>query len=121
MLIESPAPTLSPGSTTRRIQAQREMKSIFLVFNQVLSADVIHLIDDLEIRGFTQWSSVYGRGSETGEPRMGSHTWPELNDAMLCVVEDEIVPVVLNRVRELDAQAPEQGIRAFVWNVEQVS
>jgi nitrogen regulatory protein PII len=96
------------------------MKSIFLVFNQVLSADVIQLLDDLEIRGFTRWTSVHGRGSETGEPRMGSHTWPELNDAMLCVVEDRLVPAVLERVRELDAKAPEQGLRAFVWNVEQV-
>lgn len=97
------------------------MKSILIVHNQVLSDDLIRMLDSLEIRGFTQWSTVQGRGSETGEPRMGSHTWPELNGAMLCVVDDDAAKRLLARIREMDEAAPEQGLRAFVWSVDEVS
>lgn len=94
------------------------MKSIFIVHNQVLTEEVLRLLDELQVRGFTQWTSVQGRGSETGEPRMGSHTWPELNGALLCVVDDDKAQALTSRLRKLNATQPEQGLRAFVWEAE---
>lgn len=95
------------------------MNSIFIIYNQVLTEQVIAMLDELHIRGFTRWTGVHGRGSESGEPRMGTHTWPALNDAILSVVEDNGVEEVLRRIREIDEAQPEQGIRAFVWDVKQ--
>ena len=67
------------------------MKAVFIVYNQALTEKVEYMLDRLEIRGFTQWVDVCGRGSETGEPRMGTHTWPEMNSATLSMVEDGLV------------------------------
>jgi nitrogen regulatory protein PII len=77
------------------------------------------MLDVLKITGFTLFEEVQGRGTNGGEPRRGTHTWPEMNSAVMTVVEDNQVPSLLESVQKLDARNPEVGVRAFVWNIEQ--
>ncbi len=95
------------------------MKAVFIVFNQANTERVEYMLDKLEIRGFTLWQDVMGRGSVDGEPRMGTHTWPEMNSAVMTIVEDDTVDNLLEKVKKLDAVNHEVGIRAFVWEVLQ--
>ncbi len=94
------------------------MKAIFISYNQSLTEEVQEILDDLSIRGFTQWNDIQGRGSETGEPHEGTHTWPELNNAHLTMVADEKVAALLEKLDALNNQTIKQGLRAFVWNIE---
>jgi nitrogen regulatory protein PII len=96
------------------------MKSIMIVFNQASTERVEYLLDTLQVRGFTFWENVQGRGHQNGEPHRGTHTWPEMNNAVMAVVDDEKVNDVLLAVRKLDKRNEEVGIRAFVWNIEQM-
>jgi nitrogen regulatory protein PII len=95
------------------------MKAVFIVYNQALSERVTHLLDRLNIRGFTQWQDVMGRGTINGEPHMGTHTWPAMNSAIMSVAEDQQAQKLLEGVSKLNESAEMQGIRAFLWNVEQ--
>lgn len=93
------------------------MKAVFIIFNQAHTERVEYVFDRLGIRGFTWWQEVQGRGSETGEPHMGTHTWPEMNSAALTVLPDDQADVLLEDVRKLDEVNREVGIRAFVWDI----
>ena len=95
------------------------MKAVFIIFNQANTERVEYMFDKLEIRGYTWFSDVKGRGSVDGEPRMGNHTWPEMNDAVICVVPDEKVEILLEKVKKLDSVNYEVGVRAFVWDIVQ--
>lgn len=95
------------------------MKSVLIIFNQAFTSRVEYMLDELQIRGFSFFEQVQGRGSVNGEPRRGTHTWPEMNSALLTVVPDEKVDELLLTVRKLDTRNREVGIRAFVWNIEQ--
>jgi len=95
------------------------MKAIFISYNQALTEKVEFMLDHLNIRGFSMFPTIYGRGSENGEPRMGTHTWPEINSGVLTIVEDSSVQELLEMVKKLDSINTDVGIRAFVWNVEQ--
>ena len=55
-----------------------------------------------------------------GEPHYGTHAWPTLNSALVTFIEDEKVEPLLEAIRQLDATAPQQGIRAFVLPVEKM-
>lgn len=94
------------------------MKAIFIVYNQTHTERIEYLFDKLNLRGFTRWTELTGRGSVDGPPHMGTHTWPEQNTARLAIVEDEMVEPVLEGVKLLDEINKEVGIRAFVWNIE---
>lgn len=95
------------------------MKTIFITYDRALHDLVIEAIDASNVRGYTLLSDVSGRGTKTGDPHLGSHAWPTLNDALFTVVEDSQTDPLLKRLRQLDIDNPLLGLRAFVWNVEQ--
>ncbi len=94
------------------------MKAVMIVFNQANGEKVEYILDQLQIRGFTWWNDVQGRGSQTGEPRKGTHTWPEMNAAALVIIPTQKVEELLEAVRKLDEINKEVGVRAFVWSIE---
>ncbi|MCQ2334751.1 MAG: hypothetical protein MJZ89_02810 [Paludibacteraceae bacterium] len=96
------------------------LKSVMIVYNQANTERVEYLLDTLGVRGFTYFENVQGRGSVNGEPRRGTHAWPEMNSAMLCVVEDTMVEPLLEGVQKLDLRNKEVGVKAFVWAIEQM-
>ncbi|MBN1119350.1 MAG: hypothetical protein JXA77_19220 [Bacteroidales bacterium] len=95
------------------------MKSIFIIYNQALTEKVEYMLDRLEIRGYTQFPQITGRGSQTGVPHLGTHTWPEINSATMTIVEDEKVAVILEKIQKMNSINEEVGIRAFVWDIIQ--
>ncbi|RDV13590.1 hypothetical protein DXT99_18810 [Pontibacter diazotrophicus] len=93
------------------------MKGIMIVFNQALSEEIVELLDELEIRGFTKLNDLQGRGSNRGEPRMGTHTWPALNNAIMSVVTPDKAEKLNSRLNEMNKVSEEQGLKAFSWDV----
>jgi len=94
------------------------MKAIFISYGQVHTERVLRILDQNNARGYTKWERTQGRGSQTGEPHYGTHAWPALNASILTVVADHLAGPILEALREIDSESPEQGLRAFVWNVE---
>lgn len=90
-----------------------------IVFNQANTERVEYMLDVLKINGFTFFEEVQGRGTNGGEPRRGTHTWPEMNSCVMTVVEDDQVEALLDGVRKLDARNKEVGVRAFTWTIDQ--
>ena len=97
------------------------MKAILIIFNQADTERIEYMLDEMGIRGFTFIENVQGRGSVNGEPHRGTHTWPEMNSAVLTIVPDEVVDGVLSNVRRLDKRKEEVGIRAFVWTIDKIA
>ena len=95
------------------------MKSVLIIYNQANTERVEFMLDKLGIRGFTFFEQVQGRGTKDGDPHRGSHTWPEMNSAIITVIEDSQVETLLSAVKKLDMRNPAIGVRAFVWNIEQ--
>ncbi|MBQ1952694.1 MAG: hypothetical protein II345_07070 [Alistipes sp.] len=96
------------------------MKALFVACDQAMYDSVMQLMDELAVRGFTGWEELIGRGSATGDPHLGSHAWPAMNSALIAMVEDEKAAEFLARLRKLDEENPNQGLRAFAWNVSDV-
>ncbi|MDR0754047.1 MAG: hypothetical protein LBF04_01515 [Prevotellaceae bacterium] len=97
------------------------MKAIFISYNQALTERILNVLDNNNVRGFTKWALTEGRGTVDGEPHYGSHAWPSMNSSILTIVEDEKTEKIMNDLRTLDKAAKMQGLRAFVWNIEQIS
>ncbi len=96
------------------------MKAVFISFDQAHRESVIQALNSSMMRGFTLWEQTQGRGSEKGEPHYGSHAWPGENSSILSVCDDEKVPAILERLKKIDADKPNLGLRAFVIPVEQM-
>lgn len=93
------------------------MKAVYIIYNQSLTEEIQEILDKLSIRGYTQWTGITGRGSVNGEPHEGTHTWPELNNAHLTIVDDTKVDALLSKLESFNKSVEEQGLRAFVWDI----
>ena len=94
------------------------MKAILITYNQAYYDDIAKVLNNHGVKGYTEWDEIKGHGSETGEPHLGTHAWPTLNNAVVTVVDDGCVDGILQDLRERDLKAPELGLRAFVWTIE---
>lgn len=96
------------------------MKAVMIVYNHGITEEVEEALENLNIRGFTRFLNVHGQGSEKGEPHLGTHIWPSQNVVVLTVIKDELVDLLLEKIKEINKEAEEQGIHAFVYNVEKM-
>ena len=96
------------------------MKSVFISFNQAFFESIMTILDKSNIRGYTSFEDVRGRGSRTGVPHFGSHAWPTMNGAIITIIEEEKVDSLLEKLQTLDKQTEALGLRAFVWNIEKM-
>ncbi len=96
------------------------MKSVFIAYDQAFFDQILSILRGNNVRGFSSWKEVQGRGSHTGDPHLGTHSWSSLNGAMLTVVEDDRVDGLLRDLKALDLTSEQMGLRAFVWNVEKM-
>lgn len=94
------------------------LKSVFISYNQAYHDLVLRILSKLNLKGYTAWKEVQGRGTDTGEPHLGSHAWPTMNSALIAIVPEGRVAPLLAELKKLDEATPEQGLRAFVWAIE---
>ncbi|MBR5811592.1 MAG: hypothetical protein IKY80_01150 [Alistipes sp.] len=85
--------------------------------NQSMYDAVIEIMDEMGIRGFTGWEELIGRGTNDGEPHLGNHAWPAMNSALISVMEDDKAQEFLSKLKQLDEENHQQGIKAFAWEV----
>ena len=93
------------------------MKAVFVVCNQSMFDAVQDIMKDMGLRGFTGWEELMGCGSRDGEPHLGSHAWPTMNSALIAVMEDDKAQEFLSKLKQLDEENHQQGIKAFAWEV----
>ncbi len=89
-----------------------------IVYNQAHSDIILEILNKCNVRGFTKWVDVQGRGSHKGEPHFGSHAWPAKNMSTLAVVNEEAVAPLVNELKELNQKSEDQGLRVFVWDAD---
>ena len=94
------------------------MKAILITYNQAYYDEIAKVLNDHGVKGYTEWDEIKGHGSEKGEPHLGTHAWPTLNNAIISVAPDDCVDGILQALRKRDLKAPELGLRAFVWTIE---
>ena len=94
------------------------MKAVFIIYGQSLTEPVETLLDKLEVRGFTRWEEVHGRGSDQGDPHYGTHAWPTKNGSILAMVEEKKAQSLVQGLKRINEQAERQGLRTFVWDAE---
>ena len=106
-------------SVTSKTLETIKMKTVFIAYDQAHQENIIEALNDTNVRGYTFFEQAGGRGTQGGEPHLGSHAWPSMNSAIITMVEDDVVPVLMKRLHKIDEDNQMLGLRAFVWNIEQ--
>lgn len=106
-------------SVTSKTIEMNKMKTVFITYDQAHQENVIEALNETNIRGYTFFEQAGGRGTQGGDPHLGTHAWPSMNSAIITIVDDDRVAPLLKRLQRLDEDNPMLGLRAFVWACEQ--
>ncbi len=89
---------------------------VLVVYGAALDGEILEGLESLELRSFTRWTRVHGRG-HTSAPHLDSHVWPGTNNVLALVMDPAAVPPLLSWLRDLKTRVSQEGLRAFVLPV----
>jgi len=96
------------------------MKLVMICYNEAIDDEVTELLDKTDIKGYTKWTKVLGKG-QTSEPHLLSHIWPKANNVIAAVVPEEVAQTVLQDIRNMKGKVGREGLKAFVLPVDQIT
>lgn len=92
------------------------MKMLFIAYNEAIDEEVMEIIEEHSVTGYTKWTKVLGRGEDSG-PHLLSHVWPAGNNCLAVVMEDEKALAIMDDFRKLRVEVSNEGLKAFMLPV----
>jgi len=96
------------------------MKMVFITYNVAIETEVMEILKELAIEGFTRWPRVQGQGITSG-PHLDSHIWPVVNSALAIAVEGNKKDKLVEKIKELRQKLGKEGVKAFVLPIEEIT
>jgi len=96
------------------------VKLVLICYNEAVDQEVLEVLDDVNGEGYTKWTKVLGKG-KAGGPHLYSHIWPKANNVVATVVSEQAAAAILDRVRKLREKLGPEGVKAFMWEIEEVT
>jgi len=96
------------------------MKLVFITHNIAITDEVMEVLEKLGLKSYTRWEEVTGVGTQSG-PHLNTHIWPAKNSALAVVAENEKANALMKKIRQLRQTEAKEGIKAFMWLIEEVT
>lgn len=96
------------------------MKMILIAYNMAIDEEVMEVLEEAGAETYTKWTRVHGKGKTSG-PHLDSNVWPGVNNVLAIAVENDKVSEIPLKVQELRKSLGEEGIKAFVLPLEEVT
>ncbi len=93
---------------------------VMMVYNEAMDLEVMDGIERCGLKNFTKICGVYGRG-ETSGTHLGSEIWPGKNNLLYIACCQEGAQKLLELTKKLRGQLGKEGIKAFVWDLSEVT
>ena len=93
------------------------MKMIMIVYNYSVHAELLEELKTCGVKYHTCIEKVSGVGGRG--PRMGDNIWPGINNVMyVAATKEALAKKVIEAVKDVKSRFREEGIQAWLWNVD---
>lgn len=93
---------------------------VMLVYNEAIEEIVMETMEKCGLRNYTKITNVYGRGESSGV-HLGNDIWPGKNTILYIACEEEGKNRIISCVKELRKKLGHEGIKAFVFPLEEIT
>lgn len=101
-------------------KAEVKMKAVLIVHNAAIDAEVNEALESSGIDCYTKFTNVLGKG-QLSEPHLNTDVWPGVNHGTLVVTEQTKALELMETVRQMREQLGSEGIKAFMWEIDQLT
>ncbi len=96
------------------------MKMLMLAYNEAIDMEVMEVLENCAMKNFTKITGVYGYGSTSGT-HLGNDIWPGRNNLLYVACDEKQTKQMLSCVKELRKKLGQEGIKAFILPLEEIT
>jgi len=96
------------------------LKMVLIAYNEAIDMEVMEVLTNCALKNYTKITSVFGKGTSSGT-HLGNDIWPGLNNVLYVVCDEKQAKQMLACVRELRKKLGQEGIKAFVLPVDELT
>ena len=96
------------------------MKAVLVIHNAAIDEEVNEALVSIGIECYTKFPSILGKG-ELSEPHLNTDVWPAINCGTLAVTDQAKAKELMDKVRQMRTKLGTEGLKAFMWEIEDVT
>ncbi|OGW75137.1 MAG: hypothetical protein A2Z72_06915 [Omnitrophica bacterium RBG_13_46_9] len=96
------------------------VKMVMVVYNEVMDIEVSEILNQCAMQSYTKLAGVYGKGNVSGV-HLGTDVWPGRNNVLYIACEEKDARQIVSCVKELRKKLGREGVKAFVWSLDEVT
>jgi hypothetical protein len=96
------------------------MKMLMLSYNEAIDDEIMEILESCTLKNYTKIKGAFGRG-ETSGTHLGDDVWPGRNNILYVACRQEEATQVFLCVKELRKRLGKEGVKAFSWDLEEMS
>jgi hypothetical protein len=93
------------------------MVLVFIVYSNAVDDEIVETVKR-HAGGYTKFMGLHGEGN--GEPHLGSHVWPGVNNCIMVAMDDRALKEIQGDIEELKAKFPGVGIHLMVTGLKKI-
>jgi hypothetical protein len=96
------------------------MKMVMITYNEAIDMDVMGVLENCGVKNYTRITATYGKGAGSGT-HLGDDIWPGRNNILYVACDEKNAQGLLDCVKALRKRLAKEGIKAFVWDLEEMT
>jgi len=96
------------------------MKAVLIVHNMVIDVEVNESLQSIGIDCYTKFTHTLGKG-QLSEPHLSTDVWPGINYGTFVVTSENKAHQIMGLVRQMREKLGSEGIKAFMWQIDDVT
>jgi hypothetical protein len=96
------------------------MKAVLIIHNEAISSNVEELLNSVGIDSYTKFTRTLGKG-KLSDPHLDTDIWPGTNIGTFVVTDPAKADDLMNGVRRLRQSLGTEGIKAFMWQIDDIT
>lgn len=96
------------------------MMMIMITYNEAIDDEVMEVLKNCTLKNYTKIKGVFGSGSTSGT-HLGDDIWPGRNNILYAACREDEAMQVISSVKELRKALGKEGLKAFTWNLCEVT
>jgi nitrogen regulatory protein PII len=96
------------------------MKMVMISYNEAMDSEVMEALANCGAKNYTKIAGVFGKGEASGT-HLGDDIWPGRNNVLYVACGITEADKLLNCIKELRKRLGSEGIKAFTWDLSDIT
>jgi nitrogen regulatory protein PII len=96
------------------------MKMVMIAYNEAVDDEVMEVLGRCAMKNYTKVTGAFGKGDASGTHH-GDDIWPGLNNILYVACDDKQSRQMVGCVKELRKKLGAEGVKAFVFPLEELT